>query len=176
MHILRAVDYKQMPWKNGGGVTTEIAVSPANAAVDDFHWRISMAKVGCDGPFSNFPNIDRTLTILDGEGVVLDIEAEAPVRLTPTTPPFAFRGDVATNARLISGPVADLNIMTRRGQWTHEVERRSIARALIPVSDADLTMIFCCEGGVHIPEAKSASLGIHDMLVVEFLRAGRKLP
>ena len=50
-----------MPWKNGGGETAEIAVSPPGAALDDFDWRLSMARVETDGPFSAFPGIDRTL-------------------------------------------------------------------------------------------------------------------
>ncbi|MBM7325185.1 HutD family protein, partial [Agrobacterium sp. S2] len=49
-----------MPWKNGGGVTTEIIVHPAKASMADFDWRISMANVAQDGPFSIFPGVDRT--------------------------------------------------------------------------------------------------------------------
>ena len=61
MRILRAPDYRVMPWKNGGGTTTEVAVSPEGAGLDHFDWRISMARVEQDGPFSTFPGIDRTL-------------------------------------------------------------------------------------------------------------------
>ncbi|MDP1908248.1 MAG: HutD family protein, partial [Hyphomicrobium sp.] len=43
MRILRAKDYRRMPWKNGGGETTEIAISPEGAALDSFDWRVSMA-------------------------------------------------------------------------------------------------------------------------------------
>ena len=69
MQILRAANYKVMPWKNGLGSTTEIAIFPANAKLDDFDWRVSMAQVTSDGPFSSFPGIDRTLLVIDGAGI-----------------------------------------------------------------------------------------------------------
>jgi environmental stress-induced protein Ves len=47
-----------MPWKNGGGETTEIAVFPDGAGLSDFDWRVSMARVDGDGPFSSFPGIE----------------------------------------------------------------------------------------------------------------------
>ena len=69
--VLRAADHRTMPWKNGGGSTTEIAAAPDGAGIDAFDWRVSMAVVAADGPFSEFPGIDRTLSILDGSGLIL---------------------------------------------------------------------------------------------------------
>ena len=59
------------PWKNGGGSTTEIAISPPDAGFDDFDWRISVATIAADGPFSAFAGIDRVITLLAGAGVLL---------------------------------------------------------------------------------------------------------
>ena len=73
MRIIRASDCKTTPWKNGGGSTTEIAIGPAGASLEDFDWRISMARVASDGPFSDFPGIDRTLAVIKGSGLVLTI-------------------------------------------------------------------------------------------------------
>ncbi len=119
MRHIRAKSYRRQPWKNGGGETIEIAVSPAGAGIDDFDWRVSMARVEADGPFSAFPEIDRTLTILEGEGIELTLEGQPPVRIQGE--PHAFPGDVATQARLLDGPITDLNVMTRRGRLTHRV-------------------------------------------------------
>lgn len=88
MKILRAGDYKRMPWKNGGGQTTEIAVFPPHASVEDFGWRISMATVGEDGPFSVFPGVDRTLSILSGEGIELTIAERPSVVLASPSEPY----------------------------------------------------------------------------------------
>ncbi|OBZ95162.1 HutD-family protein [Pararhizobium polonicum] len=124
--VLKADTYRRMPWKNGGGETVEIAVFPPEADLATFGWRISMATVASDGPFSVFPGIDRTLSILEGQGMELDIAGRAPVVLTQFSEPLAFPADAATSARLVSGTIVDLNVMTRRGQWTHQVEKRIV--------------------------------------------------
>ncbi len=90
MRILRAGDHRQMPWKNGGGVTTEVAISPPDATVSDFDWRISMAKVPASGPFSAFANIERVLAVLDGEMLLTigndsaDVDGSRPLRQSPS--------------------------------------------------------------------------------------------
>ncbi|MES5098558.1 HutD family protein [Agrobacterium sp. BA1120] len=124
MKILRASDYKRMPWKNGKGETVEIAVFPSNASLDDFDWRISMAAVVEDGAFSTFENVDRTLIVLDGEGILLSVEGSDPVELQPDSPPHSFAADAPTTAMLLGGPITDLNIMTRRGKATCSVTRQ----------------------------------------------------
>jgi len=121
MEVLRAGAHRRMPWKNGHGETLEIAASPAGASLDDFAWRISMARVTAAGPFSRFPGVDRTLVVLDGAGLVLDV-AGREVQLGHGVP-FSFDGDAATSARLVAGPIVDLNTMTRRGHWRHIVRR-----------------------------------------------------
>ncbi len=78
-----------MPWKNGGGETVEIAVFPEGAGFKDFGWRISLASVASDGPFSAFPGIDRTLTVIDGVGIDLVVDGVAH-RLVPGSPRCPF--------------------------------------------------------------------------------------
>ncbi len=112
-----------MPWKNGKGETVEIAVSPPGATVDNFDWRISMATVAEDGPFSVFDGIDRTLSVLSGKGITLSVAGHAPTTLRRETPPYGFPADRETHATLVSDPITDLNVMTRRGAFTHAVER-----------------------------------------------------
>lgn len=126
MQVLRSENYRRMPWKNGAGETVEIAVFPPEADLATFGWRVSMATVGSDGPFSVFPGIDRTLSILQGDGMELDIAGRSPVVLTQASKPLAFPADAATLARLVSGAIVDLNVMTRRGQWVHQVEKRIV--------------------------------------------------
>jgi len=113
-----------MPWKNGKGETVEIAVFPPGASMDVFEWRISMASVANDGAFSLFPEIDRTLSILSGQGMSLTIDAAAPVLLTMESDPLRFAADVPVDATLVDGAITDLNVMARRGRFVHSVERR----------------------------------------------------
>ncbi|RUM27069.1 HutD family protein [Rhizobium vallis] len=123
MKILRASEHKRMPWKNGKGETVEIAVFPPDASIDDFDWRVSTATVAEDGPFSIFPGIDRTLSVLTGEGIALSVEGTEAVELRPPSAPHAFPADTRTAARLLDGPITDLNVMTRRGAFRHSVKR-----------------------------------------------------
>lgn len=113
--ILRASDRVPTPWRNGGGVTTEIAVEPAGAGLADFAWRVSTAVVASDGPFSLFPGIDRVLGVLEGDGLILEVEGRPSVRLGGDDAPHAFPGDLPTFGRLAAGTVVDLNLMLRRG-------------------------------------------------------------
>ncbi|MBV9462308.1 MAG: HutD family protein [Bradyrhizobium sp.] len=123
MEVIRASEYRTTAWKNGGGSTTEIAVSPVAASLDDFDWRVSMARVTSDGLFSEFSGIDRTLAILRGNGLTLTISDAAPVVLDENSEPIHFPGDTPTSARLIAGEIIDLNIMTRRGRFEHRLRR-----------------------------------------------------
>lgn len=116
-----------MPWKNGGGVTLEIATDPVEADLDSFLWRLSLAHVSRDGPFSRFAGVDRTLTVLSGEGMDLFMPGTETQRLTRDSPPFAFSGDFAVDAALIDGRIEDFNVMSRRGRASHRVERRLIS-------------------------------------------------
>ena len=148
MKILRAADYRRMPWKNGKGETTEIAVFPRDAGLDDFAWRVSMADVVEDGPFSTFPDIDRTLSVLQGEGIELAVSGQEEVRLDRDSEPFAFPADTHTSARLIAGPITDLNVMTRRGAFRHTVRRGTIDD--LGDLDAEVTLLLCQEGELEM--------------------------
>ncbi len=79
MRILRAADYRRMPWKNGGGETREVLVSPAGAALNEIDWRISLATIATDGPFSTFDGIQRTLSVIHGAGIHLTVDGAARV-------------------------------------------------------------------------------------------------
>jgi uncharacterized protein len=109
--ILRSSDYQRMPWKNGGGTTTEIwkAVSPDGAML----WRLSIADVDGDGPFSEFPGVDRWIMVIEGGGMDLTVEGQV-YRIDDPFEPFPFSGDARTSCRLIAGPIRDFNLMVAR--------------------------------------------------------------
>lgn len=123
IEIIRPEDWKTVPWKNGGGVTDEIAVHPRGAGLDDFTWRLSMARVERGGAFSAFDGVDRSLAVLAGDGLLLSGVRAEPVLLTATDAPFAFAGEAPARADLPGAPVVDLNIMTRRRLCRHRMIR-----------------------------------------------------
>jgi uncharacterized protein len=168
MRLIRPADHRRMTWKNGGGETREIAIFPPGAVLDDFDWRISMARVASAGPFSLFPGIDRTLAILDGRGIRLALDGNAPVDLTAESKPIAFQGDVSASAALIAGPVADLNVMTRRGRFIHAMTRRRIDAPANLTIDADIALLLCAAGRVQVTTPDGAThLDARDSLLAD---------
>lgn len=155
-----------MPWKNGGGVTREIAVHPPGAAMDDFAWRISLADVAADGPFSAFPGVDRILTVIEGGGLLLDLAGKV-VRLDGDAPPLAFAGETPVSATLGEGPIRDLNLMVRRGHWRGAVRRQSVSDACEVTSTADVLMVLALDTIDIVQGARVWRLGPQDAAVID---------
>ncbi|TCA33103.1 HutD family protein [Rhizobium leguminosarum bv. viciae] len=167
MRILRAGDHKRMPWKNGKGETVEIAVFPPDASINDFDWRISMATVAEDGPFSIFPGIDRTLAILDGNGMVLDV-AGTPVLLTTASDPLAFPADVPVAARLEDGAITDLNVMTRRKGLAHTLIRIDVDGSKAVPLPPSTCLLLCHRGALSLRRnGETGALAAGDALLIE---------
>lgn len=135
-----------MPWKNGGGVTRELAIAPAGAGLDDFDWRISCAQVASGGAFSPFPGVDRSLAVLDGAGLRLDFADAPPLILDAGRAPLAFRGEQPVSAELLGGAVSDFNVMTRRTRWRHLLESLTLHGAHAIDRRADGLFIYCSAG------------------------------
>lgn len=176
MQVLRFADLVASPWKNGGGKTWEYAVHPQGAGFDDFFWRVSRARVAQHGAFSVFAGIDRTLTIVEGETMDL-MMPDRHIRLDRTTPPYRFAGDVAIECRVPDGPIEDLNVMTRRGRWTHRVERLAVTgpTALTLGGDVDL-LVALAALRVTLAEHAPVDLAHGDALVLERTGAATVTP
>jgi uncharacterized protein len=114
------------PWKNGGGSTIEIAIEPPGANLHSFDWRLSLATIAHDGPFSHFPGVDRTLALLDGAGMTLEIDGARQVLADRDADAIAFAGEAAVNTILHDGATLDFNVMTRRATCQHKLGRRHI--------------------------------------------------
>lgn len=160
LRLIRAAECRRMPWKNGGGFTTEVAVFPPESGLDDFLWRVSMAQIAGDGPFSAFAGIDRTLTLLEGDGLELHIGDAAAHTLVPGSPPLSFAADVPTYARLLGGAVTDLNVMTRRGVLRHVVTALKVPpTTTLDRTTSAPTVLWLCHRGRMRVELTTASGG-----------------
>jgi hypothetical protein len=170
MRLLPARERAPKPWKNGGGVTYDVAVAPPGAGLDDFDWRVSFAEVASEGPFSIFAGVDRTLTLARGAGMTLIFgqedgqgESETARMLTLDSPPLAFPGDVPVSSRLAAGPILDLNVMTRRGALSHRVRRIEAGETPLRAS-APVAFLACLTGEVELTQAgRAARLGPLDL-------------
>lgn len=101
-----------MPWRNGGGTTTEIVVEPSGE--ERFLYRVSIADVASDGPFSRFDGYDRHIMLLEGRGMSLDCGAHGKIDLA-LLEPRSFSGDWDVVGSLVEGAVRDFNLMVDRG-------------------------------------------------------------
>lgn len=145
---LRPGDYAAMPWKDGGGVTEQIAIEPPGATLSEpFLWRLSMARVERSGPFSRFPGCDRTLLLLEGSELEVDFGPRGRARLARPFEPLAFSGDWEARGELRAGPVRDFNIISDRSRVKQRVEVLEPGAAPIRIS---AHWLFGLEGAVEV--------------------------
>lgn len=116
LRVIPAATLVSRPWKNGAGVTRQIAVDPPAADFNDFVWRLSTADVTASGPFSDWAGVDRLLIVLQGGAVRLTDPVTGCVVELARAQCLAFPGERTYHCELLGGPVKDLNLMLRRGQ------------------------------------------------------------
>ncbi len=131
--LLRAADFKRALWKNGLGHTDEIAIHPPTADLrrGDFLWRLSSARIEQASPFSLFPEHDRALVVIAGQGLRLTHtleEGEETVEL-PALSAYDFPGDVPSRCELLGGAIQDLSVFFRKGQVEAQVDVTTVSEA-----------------------------------------------
>ena len=154
-----------MPWKDGGGVTEQIAVEPAGATVaGGFLWRLSMARVERSGPFSHFEGYDRSLLLLEG-ALDLDFGIHGRIRLDETSQPVAFDGDWEAHATLTRAPVRDLGVISDRARVRQEVRVMDPGREAVLIPPSPTAWIIALTGhcllapqGVELAPLEAARL------------------
>ncbi|MFZ1614249.1 MAG: HutD family protein [Holophaga sp.] len=164
-HLFKSSDYHAMPWRNGGGLTTQLAIEPENATLESgFHWRLSMADVRMDGPFSAFPDYERTILLLKGKGIDLDFNGHGRKRLATPLDPFHFPGEWHATGELLDGPCRDFNVITHKGFTQQVTVLRPEPRSVVPA--APTSLLFCVQGKACVTPAGKV-LNQHDLLRLE---------
>lgn len=151
MRRLTPADYRRMPWRNGGGITTEIAIAPESAGLagERFLYRVSMADVGTNGPFSRFDGYDRHIMLLAGGGMTLDCDVHGRIELVAAFEPRAFSGDWDVQATLVAGAVRDFNVIVDRGRASSTLEVRLLERpAVMPCELGSVCIMHVIDGAL----------------------------
>ncbi len=169
--LIRYIDQPAMPWKNGGGVTVELLCDPRGAGMEEFVYRISVASISKDGPFSSFPGVDRTLALVDGEGVTLDLDGRSQ-RVDADHPMIAFPGEAKVHATVNAGTTLDFNVMTRRRHCRHEVEVVEMGMPRTFKPKGDVTVLFFARGdrlrvGQFEPKGEMITLAERDAVILD---------
>lgn len=136
-----------MPWRNGGGFTTEVAREPREG---EFDWRVSIARVEHDGPFSLFAGFDRVILALDGAGMVLTHEEPGSSVTLGVLEPWTFRGEWTTQCALRGGPIRDFNVIARRGLFTPSVSVLHIDEPAMIDLAAPTVLLYCADGSALV--------------------------
>lgn len=122
-----------MPWRNGAGTTRELAsdVDGTGRA----RWRISVAALDRDAPFSAFPGWERLFVALGPVELVVD-----GARHTLTAgQQLRFSGEAAVRA-VVGVPTHALNVMTRRDEPPARVVLREADQPGHPGADATVVL------------------------------------
>jgi uncharacterized protein len=165
--IVRRTDFHEAPWRNGGGVTFEIAREPPTG--DAFDWRLSLARIDAPGPFSDFSGCERAITLVGGAGCRLRGLRAEPIELRDVGATALFDGAAAVSCELLSGACLDLNLMVRKPARVLAVEHFALLAHETEALRKDAhAAVFCLEGAVeclHMPSGRRITLEVHDAFI-----------
>jgi uncharacterized protein len=147
IEVIHASDYREQPWKNGGGLTREIAVAFSDDEATSVLWRVSLATIDRDGPFSEYRGYDRTIVALDADPVELDVDGKLIV--LEQGRPHEFRGEARVACRLQGNATRDLNAMTLRDAFVHDVEIVTSTQRFV-LDDDEIAFVYAIDGAAAV--------------------------
>lgn len=155
--VHRRAEHRKVPWRNGRGTTWEVAsaADPAAGRPGAFLWRLSFAEVTGVAPFSAFPGIDRTITLVEGGPLRLTVDgAPRELRLHE---PFAFPGEARVESVAEAASI-DLNVMVLRDHVEAAVASHVVdpGRGPLVVAGDEEQIVVVLDGAVTIADGSSA--------------------
>lgn len=171
-HLARA-DYIEMPWRNGAGITHEIAREPAQGT--DFGWRLSLASLQVNGPFSPYADYERCVALVAGHGFRLHIGGARVEELHTRGAHVRFAGAAETRCELLDGPCLDLSLIVREPGMIDEVNRLSVSgEQSLKSPAARAVALFILRGSISAQSARHSGtarvlhfrLSLHDTLLI----------
>ena len=130
LRILPAAGYRRERWRNGAGWTREVHAQPC-ADGEGWDWRLSIAEIDEDAPFSAFPGVDRELVLLEGNGLRLRFDDGETVELRPPHDRLRFAGERALRGELVDGPTRDFNLMWKRAAVDAQLWHRPLVGSML---------------------------------------------
>lgn len=161
VHVCKYEAYRAMPWRNGRGVTLEIAREPPEG--EEFGWRLSLADIDRDGDFSAYPGYRRALVLVAGNRLQLKFKGHGTAFLDPRKRATRFDGDWQTHCAVPKGRCTDLSLIVRRGLAARRAAVVRVPRILRVKSTGRLALasdlhaaLFVLQGSVAIAESNGA--------------------
>jgi environmental stress-induced protein Ves len=157
-HVHRRDEHRKVPWRNGLGATWEVASAPDPAADGPgaFLWRLSFAEVTGTAPFSAFPGVDRTITLVQGGPLRLGVDGVA--RELRLHEPFAFAGEARVES-VAEAPSIDFNVMVLRGRLRASVVTHVVAPGADPLvaEPGPRTFVVVLDGAVAVVDGAAGA-------------------
>lgn len=161
---IRLQDVPAVPWRNGGGLTHELLAWPG----PQWRWRISVARIDRDGPFSHYPQVHRQFAVIRGAGVRLNIDG-MDHELRSSAQVLSFDGEQDCQCSLIDGPTLDFNLMSR----ATTVRLQRWPAPALPWTHGQLAGIYACAAAQVLGAAgQSWRLAPDELLWTEHLPEG----
>lgn len=161
--------YRRTPWKNGGGITVDIADAYRAGAQagswDGMLWRLGRTEIVAPGPFSDLSGYDRILTVIGGRGLVLEVEDGAALDVREPFRPVRFRGEERITSRLEAGPVAVLNLIADRRR--HAIDVAILQGGEARPLDVGITIIYALAGSALAVDGTSFLLSPDEALRID---------
>jgi len=167
MHITRLdpATYRRTPWKNGGGITIDIADAYAPGAAagswSGMLWRLGRTQIVAPGPFSDLSGYDRILTVIDGHGLVLEIAGGEALDVREPFRPVRFAGEDRITSRLEAGPVAVFNLMSDR---RHTIDVVALGGEDTRALDAAINIVYAIEDSEVVIGGQTFTLAADEAL------------
>lgn len=178
LRLIPAHDYRRERWRNGFGWTREILRWPDTArpeSADDWDWRLSIAEIERDGPFSTFDGVDRELVLMHGNGVRLRFDDGEVRDVAPPHGRVRFPGERAVSGELIDGTTHDFNLMWRRDRIDAELWHRPLVGSMVLfVEPCETWIVHVLSGQTHAVDGsdrEAAAMGDTLMLSATEVRA-----
>jgi environmental stress-induced protein Ves len=171
-NIISPDQYRSVAWKNGNGSTQELVFG--GSSVDSFDWRLSMAPVISSGDFSDFEHYDRTLILINGNGLTLDHDSGQQDALMQRFDMAHFDGGWRTNAKLHDGDILDFNVMTRQNKCRSKVTVLAESKSHQLSVSAGLLFIYSVESDITVlaPDSNDISLPDRHLFQTEHATSG----
>jgi len=164
LELMRYAAVPSTPWKNGLGLTRQLAIHPPAATAQEFEWRVSIAQLTGTAPFSKYPGIGRCLAVLEG-ALRLQFEAHT-VCMTAHCAPLEFSGAAAVIGVVEHAPALDLNLMFQAARWRGTLSRLTGSEGAARLGSLTGTRLVCSlQPALRLQcAAQELTLGRYDLL------------
>lgn len=133
---------RETPWANGVGRKADIATGDG--------WTLAFAWLDGPAPFSDYTGLRRTITLVEGDGFVLDFTDHPALSVAKPGVPASFDGGWPARCRLLGGACLVLNAYSAQDRWRHSV-RVVEPRGAGPLRGGDFVVVLAGQvwvGGV----------------------------